>query len=106
MGYLLADHERARPVTALMLGFHTNLGQLLCGDGWCLNSTGGCGVIYKLGKTSQYSTLHSFTDTDGAVGGEMVFGKDGSLYGVTSAGGTGSCTGATNGCGVIFKYTP
>jgi uncharacterized repeat protein (TIGR03803 family) len=74
--------------------------------GTSTNCTDGCGVIYQLSKTSQYSALHSFTGTDGALGGEMVLGRDGSLYGVTSAGGSGSCTGTTNGCGIIFKYTP
>jgi uncharacterized repeat protein (TIGR03803 family) len=70
------------------------------------NCTGGCGVIYKLDGKSQYSALFSFSGTDGANGGELLKGSDRSLYGTTSAGGTGSCTGTPSGCGVIFKFTP
>lgn len=69
-----------------------------------------CGVLYQIGKTGQYSVVHTFTGSpdgeDSQVGGETL-GSDGSIYGATWHGGTGTCTGGSYpGCGTIFKYTP
>jgi uncharacterized repeat protein (TIGR03803 family) len=69
----------------------------------------GCGVLYQISKTGQYTVLHRFTGTpgDGAnseIGG-LTLGKDGSIYGTTWEGGT-TCPEDSYGCGVIFKYTP
>lgn len=71
-----------------------------------------CGVLYQISKTGEYSVVHSFAGTDAGdgedsqVGGETL-GLDGSIYGATWHGGTGTCTGGSYpGCGTIFKYTP
>ncbi len=78
------------------------------GDLTCLPPQG-CGVLYQISKTGQYNVLHRFTGVpgDGAINlnGGLTLGKDGSLYGATSYGGT-SCTDDNLGCGTIFKYTP
>jgi uncharacterized repeat protein (TIGR03803 family) len=84
------------------------------GDLNCKNSDfENCGVLYQIGKTGQYTVLHRFagpSEGDGAVPGfgQLAVGSDGSIYGVTRFGGTGSCAGGNppQGCGVIFKYTP
>lgn len=73
----------------------------------CMAPTTGCGVLYQIGNTGQYSVLHRFA---GGNDGELPFaalalGADSSIYGTTSSGGTGTACGST-GCGTIFKYTP
>lgn len=80
-------------------------------EGGYLNCSVGCGVLFKISNTGQYSVLHFFRRTDGALPDQkMTLSSSGSLYGVTSRGGsgtTGQCSaGPVNGCGVVFKYTP
>jgi uncharacterized repeat protein (TIGR03803 family) len=66
----------------------------------------GCGVVYKLSQTGQFTTLYKFQGgTDGAAPHAGV-NRDtqGNLYGTTSGGGGADCTfGLANGCGTIFK---
>jgi len=84
------------------------------GDSNCKNPEGyNCGVLYEIGKTGQYTVLHRFAGSAAGDGadpgvGQLTLGADGSIYGVTQYGGTGSCanTNTLSGCGVIFKYTP
>jgi uncharacterized repeat protein (TIGR03803 family) len=73
----------------------------------------GCGVLYQIAKTGQYTVLHRFAGSAGGDGaytpfGGLMLGGDGSIYGANWWGGTGTgCTGdPLPGCGVIFKYTP
>jgi len=83
----------------------------LGGDPSC-NSGSGCGVLYRISKTGQYTVLHRFGGAavgDGAQSeiGSLSLGADGSIYGATWYGGTGTdCSGPLPGCGVIFRYTP
>jgi uncharacterized repeat protein (TIGR03803 family) len=67
-----------------------------------------CGLLYRVEKTGSFRELHKFAGgTDGELPmGELLLGSDGNIYGTTYMGGTGSCTGFTAGCGIIFKYTP
>jgi uncharacterized repeat protein (TIGR03803 family) len=79
------------------------------GDRAC--DSGGCGVLYQIGKTGKYSILHRFAGSAGGDGDTNVFGglalgTDGGIYGATWYGGTGTCTIVHHGCGTIFKYTP
>jgi uncharacterized repeat protein (TIGR03803 family) len=82
------------------------------GDRSCFSPDSGCGVLYEVGKTGKYSVLHPFAgsdtgDGDSSAMGGLTLGEDGSIYGATLYGGTGTCTGGSHpGCGVIFKYTP
>lgn len=60
----------------------------------------GCGVVFKLAKTGKLTVLHRFHGSDGADPfAGLVRDKSGSLYGTTSAGGTG----CYDGCGTVFK---
>jgi uncharacterized repeat protein (TIGR03803 family) len=66
---------------------------------------GGCGVVFKLDATGQYTLLYTFTG--GADGGNPLGGvirdSAGNLYGTASVGpesGQGPCL---FGCGVVFK---
>jgi uncharacterized repeat protein (TIGR03803 family) len=82
------------------------------GDGACSPPDQGCGVLYQIGRTGQYTVLHRFAgssvgDGDSSTVGALTLGPDGNVYGSTWYGGTGNCAdGFHPGCGVIFKYTP
>jgi uncharacterized repeat protein (TIGR03803 family) len=70
-----------------------------------------CGVVFKLTKQGsvfwQETVLYAFTcapDGNAPVG--VVFGPDGSLYGVTPAGGNVGGGNCAIGCGTVFKLAP
>jgi uncharacterized repeat protein (TIGR03803 family) len=63
------------------------------------NGGAGCGTVYKLTRSGQFTTLHQFQSKEGAVPpGPVVEGTDGNLYGTTVGGGTYNA-------GVVFKLT-
>jgi uncharacterized repeat protein (TIGR03803 family) len=79
----------------------------LYGTTWLGGIYGDCGVVFKLapsGGTWTYSVLHNFSCDDLSDGGEsradLVIDGSGNLYGTTTVGGNGGCTG---GCGVVFE---
>lgn len=59
------------------------------------------GHIFKLTASGAYSVLHQFTGNDGAgpIGG-LIWGRDGAIYGTTSAGGANGAS-----AGTIFRVT-
>jgi len=61
-----------------------------------------CAVLFQVGKSGHYTVLHHFTGgIDGlSPVGELTLGTDGSIFGVTQAGGQ------PGSFGTIFKYTP
>ncbi len=63
----------------------------------------GCGVVFKINPTGNYTVLYAFAG--GIDGGQpyagLVRDADGNLYGTTFYGGDASC-----GCGVVFKLDP
>jgi uncharacterized repeat protein (TIGR03803 family) len=75
-------------------------------------SMGNYGAVFKLtpsGGGWTYTALHVFAGgSDGSrPRSNVVFDANGNLYGTTSFGGTGSCTGGLSpGCGVVFQITP
>jgi uncharacterized repeat protein (TIGR03803 family) len=83
------------------------------GSGTCvLNGTPGCGTVYKLTQNSGswgFTALYHFlSNPDGAAPVETVtVGPSGNLFGVTVAGGEGSCSfGGDIECGTIFEVKP
>ena len=71
----------------------------------------GYGTVFRLKRTAGgwiFNPLYSFTGGSDGAGPEarLVFGPDGSLYGTTTFGGGGSCTGVFDGCGTIFRLRP
>jgi uncharacterized repeat protein (TIGR03803 family) len=92
-------------VGGVLYGTTSRGGDLTC----YLTSVGGCGVLYRISKTGEYTVLHQFVGApgDGAwpLYGGLTLGADGSIYGTTRKGGSGTYC-AAHGCGVIFKYTP
>jgi uncharacterized repeat protein (TIGR03803 family) len=76
---------------------------------------GGCGTIYRLSLSGQYTTVYSFcSQTDCADGqepvGGVIEGTDGNFYGTTTAGGSRylDCPGNGGGsnCGTVYQLTP
>ena len=65
----------------------------------------GCGVVFKVTKSGKETVRHKFTGgKDGAYPTSgLIEDAQGNLYGTTYYGGSGTCTGQANGCGVIFK---
>jgi uncharacterized repeat protein (TIGR03803 family) len=83
-------------------------------SGTCGSQTGvgGCGTVFKLDPSGDETVLYSFKGrTDGAFpfplgDGRLVRDAAGILYGTTSEGGPGTCTGRNQvvvGCGTVFK---
>lgn len=80
----------------------------LCVDGGAAN---GCGAVFKLVHENSgwvASPLYLFQGgTDGqSPSGRVIFGPDGALYGVTSAGGTNNCNAGFGTCGIVFRVAP
>ncbi|HYM79527.1 MAG TPA: choice-of-anchor tandem repeat GloVer-containing protein [Candidatus Dormibacteraeota bacterium] len=59
----------------------------------------GAGTVFEFSSTHQYSVLHKFDTTDGALPyARLTLASDGNLYGTTLDGGAGN--------GTIFEITP
>jgi uncharacterized repeat protein (TIGR03803 family) len=71
----------------------------------CFNQ--GCGTVFKIDTSGNFTLLHTFTATDGAFPmAGVIQGKDGYFYGTTAGGGGNlSCVsnGGVTGCGTVFK---
>ena len=80
-------------------GFYGDLNPGLCTE---INNTPGCGVVFKIDTSNQYSVLHTFDGTDGqwAYYG-VILDAEGNLYGTTAEGGNSKCF-----CGEVFKIAP
>ncbi len=77
------------------------------GSGTC---SGGCGTVFGLARTTggawREKVLYSFKNNgrDGIYPvAALVLDASGNLYGTTTAGGSGTCSG---GCGTVFELTP
>jgi uncharacterized repeat protein (TIGR03803 family) len=72
------------------------------------NSTPGCGTVFKITRQGALTTLYNFCTQSFCSDGSnpfagLVQGSGGSLYGVTTGGGT-NCF--PYGCGTVFEITP
>jgi uncharacterized repeat protein (TIGR03803 family) len=68
-----------------------------------------CGTVFKITPSGMRTTLYNFCSKSGCTDGHgpyagLVQGTDGSFYGTTVVGGTGSA--CQFGCGVVFKVAP
>ena len=103
--------DGARPAAGLTLDAGGNLyGTASEGSytgGYCYGLHG-CGTVFRLkpgGGGWTLSTLYTFHGNDGAgPNARVIFGPDGTLYGTTSVGGTGSCY--YDACGTVFNLRP
>jgi uncharacterized repeat protein (TIGR03803 family) len=64
------------------------------------------GTVFSITAAGKFTVLHSFSGTDGGgpVGGTLVQGANGNLYGTTTYGGLDNCP--IGNCGTIFEITP
>lgn len=80
------------------------------GDLSCAGGVTGCGVIFKIDSSANFTVLHTFTHNsgDGAVPVDtLIRDANGNLYGMTIGGGDPSCSlGGGFGCGLVFKLDP
>ncbi len=82
------------------------------GNPICVDTTG-CGTVFQLTPppsglgTWSEQTLYEFTGSDDGAqpNGDLVFGRDGSLYGTNANGGPVSLT-CPGDCGSVFRLTP
>jgi uncharacterized repeat protein (TIGR03803 family) len=94
------------PYGAITFDANGNLYGTTLGEG-AYNS----GIVFKLTKQGslfwQQTVLYAFTGaSDGNAPLGVVFGPDGSLYGVTQGGGYTGGLYCVLGCGTVFKLTP
>jgi len=77
-----------------------------CGGNFILDQ--GCGTVFRLSLSGEYTVLHTFcTETPCSDGAEPVWlieGSDGALYGITQYYGDLDCQ-HPYGCGTIFRVT-
>jgi len=65
----------------------------------------GCGTVFEITPKGTFTTLQSFTGTDGATPYfGLVQGTDGSFYGATYSGGTSNAA-CYIGCGTVFSLS-
>jgi uncharacterized repeat protein (TIGR03803 family) len=83
------------------------------GSGTCTGQLAlpGCGTVFKLDTSGNETLLYGFKGgDDGALPyAGLVMDAAGNLYGTTSEGGPGTCTGRNQvvvGCGTVFKLDP
>jgi uncharacterized repeat protein (TIGR03803 family) len=75
------------------------------GPSTCTKDTGGCGVLFKLSPTGAGAwaekVIHNFgSGSDGySPASGVILDSAGNLYGVTTFGGTGSCS-----CGTVYEF--
>jgi len=75
-----------KPTSVLLAPDKTVYGVTVLGGGG-VDSTGR-GVLYRIDPQGRFSILHAFTDVpDGSIPGRLIFGPDGSIYGLTASGG-------------------
>lgn len=84
------------PAAALAPGSDGNFYGTTGGGG-----TEGLGTVFKITPEATFTTLYSFTGTDGEGPSALVLGNDGNFYGTTSSGGAPDVD-----FGTIFRITP
>jgi uncharacterized repeat protein (TIGR03803 family) len=100
--------DGALPAAGLAMDSFGNLygdafegGNLSCGGG------SGCGVVFEINSSGNFTVLYSFTDgSNDGQGPQATLLRDnnGNLYGTTVEGGDQSCSlFGSAGCGVVFK---
>jgi uncharacterized repeat protein (TIGR03803 family) len=102
--------DGAGPEAGLVMDSSSNLyGDAHAGGNLSCNSPGGCGVVFRIDTSGNFSVLYTFTGgtNDGQFPqGALVLDSAGNMCGTTQEGGDLSCSiDAPYGCGVVFKVT-
>lgn len=92
--------DGANPVN-VMLDANANLyGTTVSGGDFDCAPNNGCGTVFKFDSAGRFTTLHTFSSSDGVdAEGRLVRDPKGNLYGTTVAGGL-------YGAGTVFKLDP
>jgi len=90
--------------TALIQGADGNLYGTTYDGGGSLNNA--FGTVFKVTLNGEFTTLYSFSGTDGMYPAGINQGAAGNLYGTTAQGGPTFNNGDDLGYGTVFKITP
>lgn len=92
------------PFSGLIQGSDGNFYGTTTGGG---NSNCSCGTVFRITSSGLFTTLYSFSGTDGAEPfySTPIQGDDGNLYGTTYEGGSGTYCEYSGGCGTVYKIT-
>jgi uncharacterized repeat protein (TIGR03803 family) len=99
--------DGAFPQTGLVQASDGNLYGVVTGGG----SASGYGTVFRITLAGTFATVYAFCHVSGCPDGaeptgSLIQATDGNLYGVTIAGGGGSCPAAfAIGCGAVFQIT-
>lgn len=70
------------------------------------NCPSGCGTIYRISSTGEFTQLHIMTFPEGTtLQGGLIEGSDGRLYGTATMGGLVDCHGVGAGCGTVYAFS-
>jgi uncharacterized repeat protein (TIGR03803 family) len=98
--------DGASPAAGLVMDASSNLYGTASGGGdLSCYAPYGCGVVFEVDSSGNFSVLYTFTGGSGdgeGPEGTLLRDSSGDLYGATVEGGDQSC-GLSNGCGVVFK---
>lgn len=88
---------------------------LLASDGFLYGTTryggdpncpSGCGTIYRISTTGEFTQLHQMAFPEGTtLQGGLIEGADGRLYGTATMGGLVDCHGIGAGCGTVYAFS-
>jgi uncharacterized repeat protein (TIGR03803 family) len=101
-----SPNDGGQPKAGLVQGSDGNLYGTTFYGGTSTNCSNGCGTVFRISTSGNYSNLYSFTGrpNDGATPwAGLVQGRDGNLYGTTFYGGTS--TNCSLGCGTVFRIS-
>ena len=71
-----------------------------------LNCPSGCGTIYRISTSGEFTQLHQMSFPEGTtLQGGLIEAADGRLYGTATLGGLVECHGTGAGCGTIYAFS-
>ena len=106
--HFFTAQDGALPEASLILGADGNMYGTTIFGGITTCSGGaqwqGCGTVFKIDTSGNFTSLHSFSGPDGAYPTAIMQAADGYFYGTTEGGGDAACSGRYgSGCGTVFR---
>ena len=103
-----SGNDGARPYGGLTEGSDGSFYGTTTIGGAGFTALDGNGTVFKITPEGNFTSLHSFSRTDGAIPqGELTLGSDGNFYGTTTQGGASFDPATFQGNnGTIFRLTP
>jgi uncharacterized repeat protein (TIGR03803 family) len=97
--YSFGGSDGANPQGTLVRATDGNFYGVTIGGGTSTNCGGGCGIVFRISQSGNFSNLYSFGGIGRVAYGGLVQGCDGNLYGTTTYGGT------TTNLGTVFRIS-